>query len=103
MQLLPPAPNKCPICAAEHAPDQAHDARSLYYQMRFQATHGRWPTWADAVAHLTPEERRFWEQHVRSLGIVWSSPPEGIAPIADPPAESIHQTVETGGFVAVSM
>ena len=48
---------------------------------------GRWPTWADAVAHCAPEMRAAWEKTLRELG-QWSQPDAG-QPIADPPAESI--------------
>lgn len=53
--LLPPAPDVCQECAVDHAHDQPHNAQSLYYQQRFYATHGRYPTWSDALAHCTPE------------------------------------------------
>ena len=90
MMLLPPAEGKCPVCAVEHAPELPHNAQSLYYQYRFYGVRGRWPTWADAVAHCEPELREAWKQELISRG-AWTEP-EG-DPIADPPAESINQPI----------
>lgn len=94
-KMLPPAPDRCPICAVDHAHDEPHDAQSVYYQMRFRAAHGRYPTWADALAHCAPEVRASWEAGIRKMGI-WSEPEAGQQAIADPPAESFHQVVEAG-------
>jgi len=91
MQLLPPPPGVCPICATGHAPELPHNAESIYYQFRFYAIRGRWPTWADAVAHCTAEMKERWERELRYRG-KWTAPEEG-EPIADRPAESIHQPV----------
>ena len=93
MMLLPPKPTACPICAVDpcHGPNEPHNQQSLYYQYRFMQAHGRWPTWADAVAHCHPEVRAMWERELRKLG-KWSEPEDG-EPIADPLAESVHQAV----------
>lgn len=53
--LLPPSPDVCQICATDHPFDEPHNQESLYYQYRFRATHGRWPTWTDAMAHCTKD------------------------------------------------
>lgn len=58
--LIPPAPGNCPICAYKHEPDQPHNRHSLYYQMAFHQQHGRWPTWADAMAHCSEEVKQAW-------------------------------------------
>jgi hypothetical protein len=92
MMLLPPGPDVCPICAVKHETNQAHDCQSLYYQYRFYGVRHRWPTWADAVAHCTPELRAAWERELRKVG-VWSEPPNGELPIADPPEESYWQAI----------
>ena len=100
MMLLPPAPGTCPICAIVHDSDAPHDRQSLYYQMRFKGLRGRWPTWADAAAHCTPEVQAAWKEALESRGREWSEPDDG-EPIADPPAESFHQPVgnpNTRGF-----
>lgn len=91
MMLLPPPPDTCPTCAVKHGPHEAHNAQSLYYQYRFYGMHGRWPTWADAIAHCEPQVREIWERAIRARG-AWTEPANG-EPIADPPAESVHQAV----------
>jgi hypothetical protein len=60
MTLLGPRPDVCQECAVDHAHDQPHNQQSLYYQMAFHATHGRFPTWTDAMAHCTPEVQAQW-------------------------------------------
>jgi hypothetical protein len=68
MTMLPPAPGKCPECAAEHGENEPHNADSIFYQLKFQAEHGRSPTWRDATAHMTEEDRKLWvECFVRLL------------------------------------
>jgi len=103
MELLPPKPGTCPICATDHLPSEPHNAQSLYYQYRFLASHGRWPTWADAVAHCAPEVQAQWRAELEKLD-AWTEPADG-EPIADPPGESIRQvvTVPLAGPVVVEM
>lgn len=60
MRLLPPAPGLCPVCAVKHEADDPHNRDSLFYQMRFHGTHGRWPGWADAIAHCSEPMRTAW-------------------------------------------
>jgi len=91
MLLLPPAKDCCPICATKHAPELPHNAQSLYYQYRFYGVRGRWPTWADAVAHCEERMRRDWERVLRDRGS-WNEPEKG-DPIADPPDESFNQPI----------
>ena len=91
MMLIPPAPGTCPICAVNHKPELPHDWQSIYYHYRFYAVRGRWPTWADAVAHCAPNVRAHWERELRKIG-KWREPADGDR-IADPPAESIHQPI----------
>lgn len=67
-QVLPPAPGKCRSCAVEHDDMQPHDATSLYYQILFTNTHGRSPTWADAMAHCEPEVKEGWTKYLNSIG-----------------------------------
>lgn len=67
--LLPPAAGKCQECAVAHDPAQAHDAQSLYYQMSFRKIHDRWPTWKDAIAHCSPEIKKFWIEQLKKHGI----------------------------------
>ena len=58
--LMPCAPDVCQECGVDHPHDQPHNQQSLYYQMAFHATHGRWPTWSDAMAHCSLEVRAGW-------------------------------------------
>lgn len=69
LQLLPPAPGKCPQCAVEHEPEQPHDATSMFYQFWFLGQHGRSPTWADAMAHCPEQVKLHWSLHLERLGI----------------------------------
>ncbi len=91
MQLLPPSKDSCPICAVKHTPAQPHNAQSMYYQYRFYGVRGRWPTWADAIAHCDEQTKELWEQALRDRG-AWTEPDDG-EPIADPPEESINQPI----------
>lgn len=59
--LLPPPPNVCQECGRDHPHENPHDQRSLYYQMQFQAKHGRYPTWTDAMAHCPESVRVLWK------------------------------------------
>ncbi len=67
MTLLPAAPGLCPECATEHGHAEPHNQQSLFYQMRFHGTHGRWPTWTDTMSHCSPEVRRLWREHLIAL------------------------------------
>lgn len=91
MMLLPPTECVCPICAVDHPPEKPHNAQSLYYQYRFFGIRGRWPTWADALAHCTPEMQAAWREALEKYG-EWTEPDDG-GPIADPPAESFTQPI----------
>lgn len=92
MMLLPPPKDTCPICAVKHGSEEPHNAESMYYQYRFYGVRGRWPTWADAIAHCTPEVQGYWREALVNRN-AWTEPPEGVDPIADPPAESVNQPI----------
>jgi len=64
-----PAPGACPVCGAEHDPDQPHNQRSLYYQYAFYDEHGRFPTWADAMTHCPESIRQLWTAELQKYGI----------------------------------
>jgi len=91
MLLLPPKPGTCPACAVDHPPEHPHNAQSMYYQYRFYGLRGRWPTWADAVAHCDAPMQDYWKPQLTKQD-AWTEPSDG-QPIADPPAETINQTV----------
>jgi len=81
MMMLPAKAGTCPECAVAHAPDQPHNAGSLFYQMRFHGEHGRWPCWADAIAHCSEPIRTAWERELKARG-AWKEP-EAPAPRGD--------------------
>jgi len=99
MMLMPPPKDSCPICGVKHSPELPHNQESLYYKYRFYGVRGRWPTWADAIAHCSPEMQLLWYEELQEAG-QWTEPEDG-RPIADPPAESFNQPVgdlNTCGF-----
>lgn len=69
LYLLPPAPDVCQTCAVDHRPDMPHNQQSLYYQYRFYAEHGRWPTWTDAMAHCDDQMKAAWTKALAQRGI----------------------------------
>lgn len=72
-KMLPPAADRCQICAERHPPESAHNAQSLYYQMAFHGIAGRYPTWADAVAHCDDKMKAAWKAKLTELG-KWTEP-----------------------------
>lgn len=81
MMLMPAAPGTCPMCAVKHKPADPHNQQSMFYQMRFKMAHGRWPTWADAVAHCPSSVQVMWEMELRRMS-AWSAP-DGV-PVSEP-------------------
>lgn len=69
MLLLPPAPELCQVCAVKHDKGDPHDRRSLYYQLCFFETHGRYPTWDDAMRHCDAKTQRAWCKELKKRGI----------------------------------
>lgn len=67
MTLLPPRPDVCQECAVKHDPHLPHNRGSLYYQVKFQMTHGRYPTWEDAMAHCTDEVKEQWRATMKKV------------------------------------
>lgn len=84
MLLMPARRGTCDKCATEHGDRLAHNCDSLYYQMRFHAVHGRWPTWDDAAAHLSDADRRVFRAAFEQM-TEWTTTPH---PIAEPHAQS---------------
>jgi hypothetical protein len=64
MTLLPAREGTCPECGTDHPHADPHNQQSLFYQYRFYATHGRWPTWTDAMAHCPDAVRAAWREHL---------------------------------------
>ena len=70
MALLGNVPEgTCPECAVKHDLQQPHNRDSLTYQYKFYDQHGRWPTWADAMAHCPEEVKEYWKDALRERGI----------------------------------
>lgn len=70
MTLLGKTPEgTCTECAVKHDPEQPHNRDSLTYQYKFYDQHGRWPTWADAMAHCPEEVKEVWTQVLRERGV----------------------------------
>lgn len=67
---------KCPECAVKHDASEPHNAQSLAYQYDFYARHARWPTWADAIAHCSPELQAAWKRELMERG-AWTEPNGG--------------------------
>jgi len=74
--MLPPSPDKCPQCAVEHKPEEPHWRTSMFYDIWFHQQHGRYPTWADAMAHCTPEVQAAWRIELERRGIIDASQSE---------------------------
>ena len=68
-ELLPASPDKCQECAVDHQPDEPHNKDSLFYQVKFHMKHGRYPEWADAVSHCTPEVQAAWKEELQLRGV----------------------------------
>ena len=65
--LLPCAEGVCPECGVDHAFDAPHNQQSLVYRMRFHGTHGRWPTWTDAMAHCPDDVKAHWRRELVAI------------------------------------
>lgn len=76
MLLMPPHPDTCQTCATDHDPAHPHNQQSLYYQYWFHGQHGRWPTWADAMAHCDDETREMWTTQLVAMGAAIGEVPQ---------------------------
>ena len=65
MFLLPPAKDKCQMCATKHEEHYPHNQQSLYYQMVFFNRHGKYPTWNDAMQHCSNEMQKAWKEELK--------------------------------------
>ncbi|HIV19452.1 MAG TPA: hypothetical protein IAC82_09155 [Candidatus Merdivicinus intestinigallinarum] len=62
-------PGTCPMCAVKHDPQMPHNRDSLTYQYKFFDEYGRWPTWADAMAHCSAEVQKIWREELEKRGV----------------------------------
>ncbi len=69
-------PGTCPECAVKHDPEQPHNRDSLAYQYKFYDKYGRWPTWADAMAHCPPDVKAVWIAALKEHGVEVEAEPE---------------------------
>jgi hypothetical protein len=76
-RLLSAPPGVCPECAVEHAASDPHDALSMTYQYVFFNRHGRFPTWADAMAHCDPVIIEVWTAILKEMG-EWTEPRKAV-------------------------
>lgn len=60
---------QCAECAVVHDPAMPHNQQSLFWQYSFYEGPGRFPTWADAMAHCTPEMKAHWIAALAEHGI----------------------------------
>ena len=79
MTLLPPPKDACQTCAVKHPAEAPHNQQSLYYQYWFYGKHGRWPTWADAMEHCTPEVQQLWINALAKRGVIVELPQKATA------------------------
>lgn len=62
-------PGVCPECAVEHDPRLPHNRDSFTYQYKFYDTHGRWPTWVDAMEHCSEDIKQQTREILRDHGV----------------------------------
>lgn len=66
----------CPMCGTAHAPEFPHNQQSLTYQYKFYDQNGRFPSWADAMAHCTEDIKAYWTKELKARGIDVERHPE---------------------------
>lgn len=69
-------PGTCQMCAVAHDPEMPHNQQSLAYQYKFYDQHGRFPTWADAMAHCSDEVKAQWREALAEHGIIVGEEPQ---------------------------
>lgn len=71
MTMLPaiPAEGQCAACGEYHDPGMPHNRDSLRYQYTFYDENGRWPSWADAMAHCEGEVQAAWRAELARRGV----------------------------------
>lgn len=60
--MIPPGKKQCQVCGTNHDSETPHDKTNTYYQIQFHREQGRYPTWADAMAHCNEEMQQLWRQ-----------------------------------------
>lgn len=72
--ILPPKPGACKYCGDVHLPDEPHNRDSIIFQHHFRKSHGRYPTWYDAMRHCSPETREKAIKALSKRGIMVEEP-----------------------------
>lgn len=67
--MMRPPPDYCQTCCWQHEPEMPHNRDTLYYQTKFKLNKKRWPTWADAMAHCSPDVQQKWTAALAEKGI----------------------------------
>ncbi len=80
--ILPSPPGTCARCGVKHQAAEPHNAQAMYYLYRFYGEHGRWPTWADAIAHCSITMQGAWIAELTRRK-AWKPLPANTAPIAE--------------------
>lgn len=76
-EILPAAFGCCQECGVKHGIEYPHNVETIRYQYVFFGREGRWPTWADAMAHCSDPVRQLWTKFLTERGIEVNSPEGG--------------------------
>lgn len=71
-----PKEGQCAECGVFHEPEQPHNRDALRYQYTFYDTHGRWPSWADAMSHCADDVKAIWRHELERVGVDVGEEPE---------------------------
>lgn len=67
--VMPPAPDRCQVCAGDHTPEEPHNPQSLYWQTKAEIAGEPAPTWEIALAHVKEPLRSHWVEELRKHGV----------------------------------
>lgn len=67
--VMPVRPGLCQECGSQHDLTAPHNRDSLRYQMLFHGEHGRYPSWADAMAHCPDNVKALWTDALTQHGV----------------------------------
>lgn len=69
--ILPPEIGSCSVCGYDHKINHPHKPGSLYYQITFYYKYDRYPTWADAIEHLSGAQKLLIKNYVINNSDEW--------------------------------
>lgn len=61
---LHPETGGCCVCGYDHKISHPHKPNSLYYKIRFYEKYDRYPTWADAIEHLSRSQKLLIKNYI---------------------------------------